>query len=106
MIDLQRTDTGVQFICTIKDKQTGQIISLVGATNIQFIFRQPDRKNYVVNGSLYTDGSDGKVVYTSQSTDINIAGLWKLQVSYTITTYTKLTSWITFQVEPNLSDLT
>lgn len=105
MIVLQRTDSGVQFVCTIVDEQSGLPLNLSGAADIYFIFKQPNESNYIVSGSLLNDGSDGKITYTSQSTDLQVAGIWQVQVAYTIGTYTKLTNSQSFIVEPNLTDL-
>lgn len=106
MVNIQRSDIGVQFIVTITDEQTSQILDLSSATNIQFIFRRPDKHVYIVSGSLYTSGKDGKVTYISQDTDLTIQGIWKLQVSYQLNDAFKTTIWDSFQVLPNLYDLT
>lgn len=105
MIIIQRTDTGIQFICLITDEQTGQTLDLSGVSNIQFIFRRPDKHTYSVVGSLYTDGTDSKLSYITTSSDITLAGIWKFQVTYTLGVFVKFTQWTTFQVEPNLMDL-
>lgn len=105
MLYIQRTDTGVNFVVTLLDEQTNQILNISSATNINFIFRRPDKVTYIVDGSLYTDGTDGKVQYTSQPSDMTVAGLWKFQVSYQLNGATKLSSYTTFQVSSNLIDL-
>lgn len=105
MITLQRTDTGIQFIVTVTNKQTGAVVNLSAATGILFIFRKPDKTVYSQNGSLYTDGTDGKLTYTSDSSDLDVYGIWRLQVSYTINSNTKLSSEVSFLVDKNLSDL-
>lgn len=102
---VQRTDTGVQFVCTIVDEQTNNIINLSQASNFALTFRKPDKSVYSVVASLYTDGTDGKISYLSQVTDLLLAGIWKFQASYTLSGSNKLTSWASFQVLPNLNDL-
>lgn len=104
MLTIQRSSVGVQFIVQINNEQTNQPINLSSASSINFIYKQPDQIVYNVSGSLYTDGTDGKVSYISQDTDLTVRGIWKLQISYQISGATNYTSIYTFEVLPNLGD--
>lgn len=104
MLQLQHNDVGIQLIATITNQETKQIVSLVNATGITFTFKRPDGTVYNVTGSLYTDGTDGKIQYVTQTTDLTMTGIWKFQCSCTISGSQKISSWTSFQVIPNLSD--
>lgn len=98
MLSIQRGSVGIQFVILVVDEETNQPLSLQNATNITFIFKQPDGTVYNVSGGLYTDGSDGKIQYTTQTTDLLLTGIWKFQCSYKISGSQKITSWASFQV--------
>jgi hypothetical protein len=101
---IQNNTTGVQFIVKIAEDQTGNTVNMSGATSIQFIFQRPDKTILTVTGSLYTDGTDGNVQYTTLAGDLNLKGKWKLQVSYSLGSSVKMTSYTIFHVVANLSD--
>lgn len=105
MLTIQRGDTGIQFIGKIENEEDGSTVDMSSANNIKFIFKAPNSLAYSVDGSLYTNGKDGKVQYTSQPTDLLTVGIWKFQVSYALSGSSKVTSWVSFQVIPNLQDL-
>lgn len=105
MLTLRRTDYGISFIVQILDEQTNNIVNLASVTSINFVFRKPDKTTYSVEGSLYTDGTDGKVTYTSASSDFQIKGIWRLQVNYTKNLSFRTTDDISFEVESLLTDL-
>lgn len=105
MIEIQNNDTGIQFIIQVLDQCTNQPINISAMVSSSFIFRRPDKYTYSVTASLYTNGSDGKLAYTTGPSDLVMEGIWKVQATYILSGYTKYTSWITFRVLSNLTDL-
>lgn len=71
---------GVVLTGTVKDED-GNAVDISGATTKQFIFGKPP--NYSIkntrDAAYVTDGTDGKIKYTSQSGDLDEAGKWKMQ---------------------------
>lgn len=99
--EIRIDDVGTQFLITLKDGS--DIVNLAGATVKQIIFHKPDSSLLTKNASLYTDGTDGKLYYTSIDGDLDQEGLWKIQVVVNFTSSAKFHSDIgTFQVYSNL----
>lgn len=78
MSNIHVGDIGTLFKVTMKD-QDGVVVSLSGATSLQVKFQKPDESVIVKTASLFTDGTDGIVTYTTQSGDLDQPGAWKLQ---------------------------
>jgi len=93
-------DIGTQFIVTVKDDGVVQDIST--ATNLILIFKKPDQTTSNKTATLYTDGTDGKMTYTSVSGDLNQAGNYKIQGKVTLGGATYYTSIGSFKVHCNL----
>lgn len=74
-------DIGTSFQITIENCTT--IFSLASAT-ISIVLTKPNGTELTKVGSLYTDGTDGKVQYTSVAGDLDMAGLWSIQAIITI----------------------
>lgn len=91
-------------IIQVVDEQTGSVMDLSQASNFQFLLKPPGQTAYTVGASLYADGRDGKIVYTTQTTDLTLKGVWKLQGIYTLSGSKKYTSVGTFEVLSNLND--
>jgi hypothetical protein len=99
--EIHIADVGTQFIFTIQDGD--DIVNIGAATTLDIIFHKPDGTNVTKTGSLYTDGTDGKITYTTDSVSfLDIAGNWKIQLYIVL----GATSWHTdigqFTVYPNL----
>ena len=62
---------------TVSD-ELAVIVPLQTAT-IQMIFKKPNGKKETKTATLTTDGSDGKMEYTTTLTDLNVAGTWLIQ---------------------------
>lgn len=67
---------------TVAD-ETGAIVPLQNMTKLQMSLRVARGPTKIVTATLTTDGSDGKVEYTTNSTDLDNHGLWKAQVLLT-----------------------
>jgi len=70
-------DIGTIFTITIKDGAS--IVDVSSATTQQLIFKKPSGTTSTKTTSFVTDGSDGKIKYTTVADDIDEIGLWKLQ---------------------------
>ncbi len=74
---IHQNDT-VQFIVTISNDNG--VVNISTANITQLIFQRPlTCGNLVVNANFLTDGSDGNISYITQSGDLGIVGLYKLQ---------------------------
>ncbi len=97
-------DIGTLFIVTILD-ESGDIVNLTAATELEITFKNSRGQNLVVampDVSLYTDGLDGKIKYTTVSGDIPYAGTYYIQ-GRIVTLNTEYHSTIdSFTVEANL----
>lgn len=93
-------DIGTQLIVTVKD--AGTVVNISSATSLNIIIKKPDGVSYEKTGLLYTNGTDGKMYYTSVSGDFNVAGNYKIQGKVVISGSTYYTSVSTFKVHCNL----
>jgi hypothetical protein len=94
-------DVSTQFITTVYNQDEAvQDLSL--ATAINFRFYTPSRETRDRTGALYTNGLDGKIVYTLIAGDIDEAGTWKFQCILGFSGGTWSTNIEEFTVYPNL----
>lgn len=94
-------DYGTNFIITIYDESSG-IVDLSSATSLLFNFVKPDSTLITKTGSLYTDGTDGIVQYTTVSGDLDTAGNWRLQVLTTFSSSQLHSNIYNFKVYNNI----
>ena len=94
-------DVGTAFRITILDYDES-VIPVSTAITIKFSFLKPDKTIVSKIGSLYTDGLDGKVQYITIVGDLDIKGLWKLQVWVYLADGKWYTSKSNFQVDDNI----
>jgi hypothetical protein len=93
-------DVGTQFISTVYN-QDSSVLDVSPATTITFRIESPSNVSLDVVGSLYTDGTDGKVLYTN--TDIfDESGTWFYQVILVFPSGTWSTNVVPFTVYSNL----
>jgi hypothetical protein len=98
--ELHVGDTNTAIVVTVRDENEG-VVDLSSAT-VTFIFRKPDESELSVAGSLYTDGTDGKVKYVTLSGTLDQAGFWELQLRVVIGSGSWKTDIKKFQVHENL----
>ena len=85
--DVHLGDIGTAFTVTITDKQangTTIVADISSATLKQLVFKKPNGNKLTKTAAFVTDGTDGKITYTTISGDIDIIGTWKLQGIITI----------------------
>ncbi len=93
-------DVGTQLIMTVKDD--GAVVNISSASDLDVIIRKPDGVSYSKTGTLYTDGTDGKMSYTSITGDFADAGNYKIQGKVVLGSGTYYTSISHFKVFCNL----
>jgi len=100
--ELHVSDIGTLFISTIYN-QDETIQNLASATNLAINFYTPSRETKERTATLYTNGTDGKIVYTLIDGDIDEAGLWSYQVVVEFVGGTWHTNIEKFVVYPNIN---
>lgn len=97
-----------QLIVKIVDLNTGQPVQLQQATGLKIAIQYPDLTFQQFTAALYTDGSDGKIVYTTvnsgpNAVDLSEVGLYHIQGQAVIGATTLLPSPKSdFYVLPNI----
>ncbi len=102
--EIRVNDIGTVFEVQVRDNDDAVVdISPVGSTFL-YTFLKPNGSYLNKTPSLLTDGSDGRLVYTAGSGDLDQSGLWRLQVYVTLPTPSG--NWRSdidsFRVWPNL----
>ncbi len=85
------------FTATVKE--AGVVVSLVGATKLDFRLEDPEGTTATKAGTLLTDGTDGKYFYTMLAADLDQAGQWRIQGNITLASgWTGHTTFLVFTV--------
>ena len=98
--EIHVNDVGTKFLATIKDD--GVVVDISSATSITIILKKPDDEIMQKTGTLDSDGTDGKVYYSTIAGDLDEAGLYKLQAKVILSTGTYYTDIYSFKVHCNL----
>lgn len=98
--EIHVNDVGTKFLATIKDD--GEVVDISSAISITMIFKKPDDEVVQKAGTLDSDGTDGKVFYSTVVGDLDEAGQYKLQAKVVLSTGTYFTDIYSFQVHCNL----
>jgi hypothetical protein len=79
--EVHYNDIGTEFLVTIKDCVSGTptVLDVSGASTLELIFKSPSGVSTTKSAGLVTDGSDGKIKYTTVDGDLNEIGTWRLQ---------------------------
>lgn len=98
-----RIDDETVFRLTVKD-QAGAVVDLSDpATTVTLRIKKPSGAPYDVIPQFETDGADGKLLYQFGSGELDIKGLWHVQVCMDLPNVGKRKTTITpFEVFPNL----
>ena len=67
-----------------------------------FIFLKPNGQKLTKDVEFYTNGTDGLVQYTTQSGDLDITGIWRLQLYLENQFGNWKTDCISFKVHENI----
>jgi hypothetical protein len=100
--EIHKGDVGIRFIVTIY-KTDGSLRDVSGFTTKQMIFKKPSGTLITKDTSFYTDGTDGKIYYTTDSASVlDEVGNWQMQVYLTDGATTKRLNINNFIVYINL----
>lgn len=102
--EIHYNDIGTVVLVTVKDcvSGTSTVLDLSSATSLELIFKSPSGTSVTQTASLYTDGSDGKIYYTSVDGDFDEVGTWRIQCKIGIGGGTFRSDVGTFKVYENL----
>jgi hypothetical protein len=98
--EIHKNDVGTEFRITILEDAAA--VNVAASTNY-IKFSKPDNTVVTQSGSLYTDGTDGIIKYTSVSGDLDTVGTWKLQAFIDFGATEFYSDISTFKVHKNLS---
>lgn len=75
-------DVGTVFTVTMKDED-GVVVDISSFTTRQLLYRKPDGTVDTQTAAFVTDGTDGKITYTTAAGDIDLPGNWRIQPKLT-----------------------
>ncbi len=99
--ELHIGDVGTRILSTIVD-ESADPVDLSSATTINYLLRKPSGTISTLGATLFTDGTDGKIYFTTLSTTLDEAGFYKLQAYIETPTKQWHTDKVAFRVYPNL----
>lgn len=102
MKELRYGDIGVQIIITVLD-QDGDVVNLSSATTKSIVFNLPDETTVTKTASFVSDGSDGKIKYTTESGFVSQLGIWAAQAFVIIGTAEYTSTEFKFKVTRKIS---
>lgn len=70
-------DIGVNFNITVMNGT--EILNVSNANSISIIFQKPDSSDLTKIAVLTTNGTDGKIKYTTVAGDLDQIGTWQIQ---------------------------
>jgi hypothetical protein len=70
-------DIGVNFNITVMNGAA--VLNVSNANSISIIFQKPDSSDLTKTASLVTNGTDGKIKYTTVAGDLDQIGTWQIQ---------------------------
>ena len=91
-------DYGITIQLTVKDS-SGVAIDISSASTKDIILVKPTGVSLTKSGSFVTDGTDGKLKYTTIAGDIDVVGQWRIRAHVVTATYGRLTTYETFLVD-------
>jgi hypothetical protein len=100
--EIHAGDIGTVLEVTIQDDTSVIDISAMTLAG-SILLEKPDGTVLTKTGVLVTDGTDGKVKYTTVADDLDTAGQWRIQASVTISGSTWKSDVGSFRVYPNLN---
>src|SRR3990167_532392 len=95
--EIHKGDVGTKFLSTIQDNDV--IVDISGAISKQLLFQKPDGTNITQTALFDTNGTDGKIYYTTASGDLNVIGRWSIQSKIVLAGGTWISDRYKFQVQ-------
>lgn len=93
-------DIGTILRVTVKDGDTA--VNISSATSKIIILEDPDGNNSEKTAIFTTDGTDGKIQYTTIAGDLDERGNWSIQAKIVMPSGTWYSDVSVFQVHENL----
>ena len=97
---VRKDDIGTVFEVTVNDD--GAVADISSATTKEIIFIKGNGVKVAKTATFTSDGTDGKIRYTTVSGDLNIDGRWQIQGRIIMPAGTWSTSVESFTVHENL----
>lgn len=94
-------DVGTVFEVTVQEN--GVALNISTATTKQILLRKPDGTVLTKSAAFVTNGTDGKISYTTIAGDLSSEGQWKIQAYIVLTTGSWHSDAQRFDVFPNLA---
>lgn len=95
-------DEGFVFRLTLTNSD-GTVVDISAFTTLNVLFGKPDGSALTVNGTLVTDGTDGKLFYATVAGDIDQPGTWRIQVHVITPTWNEHSAIAKFKVKSNIA---
>ena len=99
--EIHENDIGTVFELTVKEGAL--VVDDSGATTKQIYFKKPDGTVVTKTAAFSSDGTDGKLKYTTVTGDLTPTGSWEIQCHLIFSTGEWKTDIGTFTVHPNLT---
>lgn len=96
-------DVGTIIRLTITEDDDTTAVDVSGATVKTFYFRKPDGEKTDVDAEFDSDGTDGKLKYTTVAGDIDTVGRWQVQAYVEIGSAKYYSTKTAFVVQSNLA---
>jgi hypothetical protein len=93
-------DWGTSYVLKIYGANN-EILDISTASPINIIFTRPDGTGFSREASLVTDGTDGKMEYTTAASELNVAGDWSYYGTVQFLNGYWATTSVAFIVEAN-----
>ena len=101
MGEIHLDDVGTRFEVTIKDD--GVVVDISAASVKEIIFKRQNGSLLTKSASFTTDGTDGRIDYTTVSGDLTQVGIWNIQAKITLGSGTWRSEVEEFEVFDNLN---
>lgn len=101
--EIHVNDIGTAFRITIYD-ENHDIVNVSGVITKDIIFTKPTNATVTKDATLINNGISGVIQYTTQSGDLDVAGIWNIQahIQSSGSTYSLYTNTESFRVYDNL----
>lgn len=102
--ELHYNDIGTIILTTINDcvSGTSTALDVSASTSVSLVLKSPSGISSTKTAIFNTDGSDGKVKYTTVDGDLNEVGTWRMQAIVNFATSSFRSDVKTFKVYENL----
>lgn len=101
--EIHKDDIGTVFTLTVKDGST--VVNVASASSKVIKFRKQSGTILSKTAEFVTDGTDGKIKYTTIAGDLDESGPWTFQAVLTFASGTWSSDIHKFTVHANLADI-